>query len=97
MYWLRQTQGDTVGERTIDKELGTCREMLEVKEEKVSAAFCFAGFLAVDYQYRTVKLNDLEWLPDSSDLTTDVELAMVWPHADNIVCMCSTGTAKSLR
>ena len=32
------------------------------REEKVSAAFCLAGFLVVGYRDGTVKLLYLEWL-----------------------------------
>ena len=48
------------------------RQMLEVKEWKVNAAFCFADFSLVGYQDGTVKPVDLEWLPGSSDLTAGV-------------------------
>ena len=71
--------------------------MLEEKEEKVNIAFClFCRLPAVGYLDGTVKLLDLEWLLGSSDLTTGVEPAMVWPIADNIPRLSSTGTAKLL-
>ena len=71
--------------------------MLEEKEEKLSAVFCFTGFLPVGYEDGPVNLLDVEQLLGSSDLTTGVVPAMLWPDADNITCMCSTRTAKSLR